>query len=275
METVAYKCKNCVAPLQYNAAKQKFTCEFCQGEFTEAELREYWGELDERLDEPIQPEPEVSGDPNDFDSSTAIYTCENCGAEIIAEKSTTAATFCVYCQSPVVISNRLAGKYKPDMVIPFKFSKEEAEERFFAFCKKKKFLPKKFISHAQLDMMKGVYFPYWMIDSLKDGGIRATAKKVRKWTQGDYEYTETKTYKIKREGKIDFTGFPCSAIKNEDKDAMKYVNPYDDNDFSVVIGCIILLISLSMKFSSFFVFFFFGFASASLASFAFLSIFLY
>ena len=116
------------------------------------------------------------------------------------------------------------------MVIPFKISEEEAQNRFFEFCGKKSFLPKKFVSHAQLDMMKGVYFPYWLVDSLKDGGIEATAKKVRRWTQDGYEYKETKTYKIKRQGKIDFKGFPCSAFKNEDRNAMKYVNPYDDND---------------------------------------------
>lgn len=231
METVAYKCINCVAPLQYNAAKQKFTCEFCRSDFTEAELRQYWGELDEQLNNEAAPEPEQSSDPDDFNANAALYLCQNCGAEIIAERTTTAATFCVYCHSPVVISNRLAGQYKPDMVIPFKISEEEAKQRFYDFCGKKKFLPKDFISEAQLDMMKGVYYPYWMVDSLKDGTMNATAKKVRKWKQDDYEYTETKTYKIRRAGKIDFKSYPCSAFRNEDKDAMKYVNPYDDKDF--------------------------------------------
>ena len=228
METVSYKCINCVAPLIYNADSHKFTCEFCRSEFTEEELRAHWGDIDQSLDNEAQPET-AAPDPEDFQANTAMYFCENCGAEIITDKST-AASFCLYCHSPVVISNRLTGNRKPDMVIPFLISEEAAKQRFFEFCGKKHFLPKNFLSDAHLDMMKGVYFPYWMINSLKDGGITARAKKVRRWIRDDYEYTETKIYKIQRSGKIDFKNFPHSAFKNQDRNILKYVNPYDDKD---------------------------------------------
>ena len=36
--TVVYKCPNCDAGLLFDAEKQKFICEFCISEFTEAEL---------------------------------------------------------------------------------------------------------------------------------------------------------------------------------------------------------------------------------------------
>lgn len=230
METVAYHCINCAAPLQYNAEKQKFACEFCLSEFTEEELKKHFGELDDQLKDKEADAGNSDTDADDFSSSAGIYMCQNCGAEVIAEK-TTAATFCVYCHSPVVLSNRLAGEYKPDMVIPFKISKEDAEKRFYDFCGKKKFLPKDFISDAQLEMMKGVYYPYWMVNSLKKGSMTATAKKIRRWEQDGYEYEETKTYKIRRAGSIDFKGYPCSALNADNRTALKYVNPYDDSEF--------------------------------------------
>ncbi len=229
METVAYKCINCGGPLQYDAQKLKFACEYCRSDFTEEELKAHFGELDENLNQDAVEEPEIPENADDFESNTVIYSCENCGAEVIAEK-TTASTFCIYCHSPVVLSNRLSGKYKPDLVIPFKISEEDAKNKFFAMCRGKKFLPKKFLNNAELDMIKGVYYPYWMVDSLKDGSVHATAKNIRTWTEGDWRYTETKTYKVKRVGKIDFKGFPHSALAKEDHNAMKYVNPYDDNE---------------------------------------------
>ena len=238
METISYKCINCNAPLQYNPKKLKFDCEFCRSEFTEEELKQHFGALDEMLDqspEPQQPQL-VQNDPDfgfgydDFSEQAGMYVCQSCGAEVIAEK-TTAATFCVFCHSPVMLSDRLAGDFKPDKVIPFMISEEDAKQKFYDMCARKRFLPRNFVSDAQLDMMKGVYYPYWMVDSLKEGGIDATAKKVRSWREGDYEITETKIFKVRRYGKIKFNGYPCSAIKDEDKNAMRYVNPYDDKDF--------------------------------------------
>ena len=229
METIAYKCINCGGPLEYNAAKQKFACEYCRSEFTEEQLRAHFGNLDESLSGERQSEEQTE---TEREYGAALYTCQSCGAEIIADTENTAATFCVYCHSPVVISNRLTGEFKPNKVIPFKISEEDAKNKFREFCKKKKFLPKDFVSAAQLDMMKGVYYPYWLVDSDKDGGIRATAEKVRRWEDDDYEYEETKIYRVVREGKIDFRGYPHTALNDgEHAKALKYVNPYDDEEF--------------------------------------------
>ncbi len=228
METIAYKCINCGGPLEYNAAKQKFACEYCRSEFTEQQLKDHFGNLDEQLHEDVRSEEQSEEDKL---YGTALFTCQSCGAEVIAETTNTAATFCVYCHSPVVLSNRLTGQFKPDKVIPFKISEQDAKDRFKKFCGKKIFLPKDFLSSAQLDMMKGVYYPYWLIDSDKDGGISGTGKKIRRWTEGDYEYKETKIYRVVREGKIKFTGYPHTALDDTNKKALKYVNPYDDEEF--------------------------------------------
>lgn len=235
METVSYKCLNCEAPLQYSAKKLKFYCEYCRSEYTEDELKKHFGNLDEQLknNQAVSEEAKVDDVPEgfeDFASSTVMYTCQSCGAEVITDK-TTAATFCIYCHNPVVISNRLTGAFKPDKVIPFKFTEEDAENKFFEFCSKKHFLPKTFIANAELNKIRGVYYPYWMVDSLKDGCLYATAKKIRRWTVGDEEYTETKTFRVKRAGKIDFKDFPHPALNGEHSKALKYVNPYDAKEF--------------------------------------------
>ncbi len=229
METLAYKCINCGGPLQYDAGKQKFACEYCRSEFTEEILQKHFGKLEEQLNEEAKSE-EMSEEDKLY--GTALFTCQSCGAEVIAETENTAATFCVYCHSPVVLTNRLKGEFKPNMVIPFKISEEDAKQKFREFCKKKWFIPKDFVSDAQLDMMKGVYYPYWLVDSRKDGGISATAEKVRTWREGDYEYKETKIYRVRRAGIINFMNYPQAALSEDNnKNILKYVNPYDDEDF--------------------------------------------
>ena len=234
METVSYKCINCEAPLQYNPQKLKFYCEYCRSEYTEEQLRERFGALDQQLNQQAAseevPQQDVPEGFEDFASNTVMYTCQSCGAEVITEK-TTAATFCIYCHNPVVLSNRLTGEFKPDRVIPFMISEEDAQNRFFEFCKKKFFLPKTFVSNAELSKIRGVYYPYWLVDSKKDGCLFATAKKIRTWESGDERYTETKIFRVKRAGKIDFHDYPHPALKGEHSKALKYVNPYDDKDF--------------------------------------------
>ena len=230
METIAYKCINCGGPLQYDPAKLKFACEYCRSDFTEEELKKHWGELDQELKQEAVEEPEAApADADDFSANTVIYSCQNCGAEIVAEK-TTAATFCIYCHSPVVLTNRLTGQYKPDLVIPFKISKEDAEKKFFDMCSSKKFIQKNFLKNAQLDMIKGVYYPYWMIDSLKDGVVHATAENRDTRYEGDYKITEITKYRVMRKGRINFNKFPHSALAKEDHNMMKYVNPYNDEE---------------------------------------------
>ena len=231
MDAISYECINCGGPLQFNAEKGAFFCEYCRGTFTEKDIEEHWAKENAKADAQHVEEKEPDPQSDDFFGNAALYECSTCGAEVIADKNT-AATFCIYCHNPVVLTNRLAGEFKPNKVIPFKISEKEAKQRFTDFCKKKKFLPKDFLSSAQLDMMKGVYYPYWLVNTDKTGGIKATCKKKRRWTEGDYEYEEIKTFDVRRRGIIHFKGYPHTALKSDDNlKALKYVNPYNDEEF--------------------------------------------
>jgi formate C-acetyltransferase len=54
-----------------------------------------------------------------------VYACNSCGGEILADE-TTAATTCPYCDSTVVMKGQLAGDLRPDYLIPFCITKEQA-----------------------------------------------------------------------------------------------------------------------------------------------------
>ena len=233
MATMNYKCPNCDGPLKFNPDKQKFTCEYCLGEFmpdqvqqmnVEKEQRETYDEREVNSYEQRRQEAETRGEQEE--EYPVSYTCPSCGAEIVTS-STTAATTCFYCYNPVVLGGRLSGEFTPDRVVPFELSKDKAIERFLAMCGKKWFLPKGFAGKEQFEKLNGVYFPYWYADEQKTAHLTATGKKIRKWRSGNKEYTETKIYHVVRGGDVTINNVFERALKSESREMLQSVHPYD------------------------------------------------
>ncbi len=144
MEVITYKCPNCGGDLTFDPASGKYKCEYCLSSFTQEEAEK----ANPKAAEALNGEDDAAGAQEASDaqkeSSTeetkgeteqgeaVVYTCPNCGAEIVTD-ATTAATYCFYCHNPVVLSGRLSGEYMPDFVLPFKISKEQAIEKFLSF----------------------------------------------------------------------------------------------------------------------------------------------
>jgi len=214
--TVTYQCPNCNAGLVFDAAKQKFCCEFCLSEFTEVELSN-------TASKSTADKQKLEDD--EFNEHMCEYHCPNCGADIAVEEST-AADYCYYCHNPVVLTGKLSGQMKPQKIIPFKFDKASAEEKFLKYAKKKKFVPSNFFSKEQAEKIKGIYFPFWVTDADTDCNMQAKATKVRVWRVGNTEYTETSRYDIFRKGDIHFEDIVTSAFSEENKKMLEGILPY-------------------------------------------------
>lgn len=221
LNAVQYKCPNCGGGLIFDPEKQDFICEYCDSVFKEQDFFN----ADEKLNIKTAEQEENA----EFEN-VLLYVCPSCGAEIVTDETTAAAT-CYYCSNPVVLSGKLSGELKPDYIIPFKIDKEEAINKFKELCGKKKFLPKDFISESRLEEIKGVYFPYWYIDGESNGKINATSKQVRTWMVGDMRHTETTVRGHFRQGNLSIRNMPEAALKSKDKDILKYVCPFNGADF--------------------------------------------
>ena len=224
--TLTYKCPNCDAGLVFDAEKQSFVCDFCMSSFTEEELAKTAAA--EKAEEAERANAE-------FASEIDQYYCPSCGAEVIADKSTV-SDMCYYCHNPIVLSDKVSGVMKPSKIIPFKFSKEEAQGHFLRFAKKKWFVPRDYFADAQVDKISGVYYPFWVTDADTDSEMNAIGKNVRTWRSGDYRYTETTTYSVYRQGRIHFEDITTSAISTEDKAMLEGILPYPTDaykDFSM------------------------------------------
>ena len=99
MNTVQYKCPNCGAELTFDPEHQNFSCEFCDSTYTEAEMQQLYQNMEQQADQQADASAETLESETDdkaFENETRLYTCQNCGAQIIAEAETS-ATFCYYC----------------------------------------------------------------------------------------------------------------------------------------------------------------------------------
>ncbi len=154
------------------------------------------------------------------------YYCENCGAVVITEAETTATT-CSFCEAGVVLGDRLSGSLAPLKVIPFAISKDEAKQAFRKWCGKGRLTPRGFMTANRIKGITGIYVPFWLYDLHTIAKIKAVGTKVRKYTRGDYIYTETKYYDIFRDIRLNYVKVPVDASKKMSDELMDTLEPFD------------------------------------------------
>lgn len=66
-------------------------------------------------------------------------------------------------------AGQFAGQLKPDFIIPFKYSKEDAVKALKEHCTGKIFLPKSFTNENHIQKIQGIYVPFWMFDGEAEG----------------------------------------------------------------------------------------------------------
>lgn len=222
-----YKCPCCGAALTYSGQEQQLSCASCGNLFQVEDVKQYNDAILEEHQDFFQWE-DISQSTLTEDESRQIqsYVCPACGGEIIGD-AVTAATFCPYCDSPAVIGGNVSGQLRPDGVIPFCTTKEEAMEAFRRLCKGKPLLPKDFASTARQEKIQGIYVPFWLYDCSggMDGSYKAT--RVRVWSDSNYNYTRTSHYLLTRSVRADFSSIPLDGSSKMDDATMESIEPFD------------------------------------------------
>lgn len=192
-------------------------CIFCDSVFSQEEAEQFFTQQNE--EEEIK---ESGADWGEDADGMRAYSCSTCGAEILCDQNT-AATRCPYCDNTTVIEAQLSGAIKPDVVIPFAFTKEQAMEKYKGYYEKRKLIPKDFLSGSRVEEIQGVYVPFW----LYDGSVSIDAEfEAADITDNGIEITR-KIYKADRRGNIAFENVPADASKRMPDDIMDSVEPFD------------------------------------------------
>ena len=242
-----YQCPACTGPLHFSSKTGRMDCEYCGSSFTVSEIEELYKEKNEKAEDAfsaaaasaVQSSDEITdGLDADWDLAGAgsawgaegeglkAYNCPSCGAQLICD-GTTAATSCPYCGNPTIVPGQLAGALKPDLIVPFKLDKEAAKAALREHFKGKKLLPRAFSTENHLDEVKGVYVPFWLFDADVDADMSFNATQMRSWSDRNYNYTETRHFKLYRSGSIRFENVPVDGSVKMPDDVMESLEPFD------------------------------------------------
>lgn len=127
---------------------------------------------------------------------------------------------------PCCVKGRFSGDLKPDYVIPFRLTKEDAIKALSKHVNKK-LVPKIFKDKNHIDQIRGMYVPFWLFDADTEAHIQYKGTKVRHWSDSDYDYTETKYYLVGRGGNVGFTNVPVDGSSQMPDDLMESIEPFN------------------------------------------------
>jgi len=210
--TMEHKCPSCGASLRFDIGTQSVTCQYCNAVFSPDELK------DDLEAETVEIVPDTTDGSSDFNE----YSCESCGAAIYTDE-TTAATMCPYCGNAVILKGRLSGMLKPDKVIPFKKTKQDALNALKEHCNSRKFVAKGFLDENKLEEVKGLYVPFWLFDA----DIHADVQYNCSESHGSGEDRVTNYYFAERIGDVAFDNLPVDGSVKMPDDLMESIEPYD------------------------------------------------
>ena len=247
-----YQCPACTGPLHYSAKSGKLACDYCGSSFDVAEIEALYARKEaeaaaakqaadakaEAAQAAKAEAAEAAAASGGWDTSDLsrdwgaeadglrVYSCPSCGAELICDQST-AATACPYCGNPAIVPGQFSGALRPDYILPFRLSKDDAVQALRAHYKGKPFLPRSFTSANHIEQIQGVYVPFWLFDGGAEGAASYRASNTNVFETGDYEITETRHYHVVRAGTLAFEKIPVDASSKMPDDHMDSIEPFD------------------------------------------------
>lgn len=236
-----YQCLTCGATLYWDETKQKLTCRYCDSEFDVSDFEDKTKEPIETQQAepvvsysapeinykpaPVYPEYAIS-QPSQEEVKYVIYACTNCGGEIIATE-TTMATICPYCGEAVNITSKSVGDFRPELIIPFKITKQQSIDIYKKYIEKIKFLPKTFTKDNVIEKIQGMYIPYQLhtIKAFTHHNLQGTITQSHR--RGDDKVTITEKYDLRLFAESLFSRFPTDASRQTKNSIVEKIEDFD------------------------------------------------
>lgn len=240
-----YKCKMCGGVLEYSAELNQMMCYSCGTPYNVADLSSLEAKEEQKILSPgsvnnnffsgftnfasdevgdyntilqrKKEEEEKQDNRKKASIPMNIMKCTSCGAEL-AVNGVETSTFCAYCGQATVVSDRVEDYLRPDWIIPFKVTKEDANAIVRNQLKSGFFVPEG-IKNFEVEKIRGIYVPFWLFDLYyHDRQFYKYSKKQGKSSVTRYEYFE---------GETNFRKMTLDASKNLNDDSSARLEPFD------------------------------------------------
>lgn len=200
-----FACKNCGGNVKYDIASGQLACAYCHTLF------DPYAYEDKSTDADVE---------KDFEAT--IFTCPQCGGEILSTDDTVAG-FCSFCGASTVLYSRIEREHRPAYIIPFTKTKEDCKQAYAKLMRKAIFAPKELKDPKYIDGFRGIYMPYWTYYVEQNTPISLDAQKSHR--SGDYIITDHS----KLNGNIDayYKGLSYDASSSFEDNLSETLAPYD------------------------------------------------
>lgn len=153
------RCEYCGGDLNYDIVKQRYCCEHCGAEASSAEKKadyHHWKSL--RKEAVMRDMAQVKS-----------FSCPTCGAQTIVNGENATAR-CPFCQN-TMIDAQFAGNDIPEVIIPFKLNKEEAQAKLSEWIKSNRSKSAAKAIEKNLPHLTGCYLPYHIVRGAYDSEL--------------------------------------------------------------------------------------------------------
>ena len=212
---MATLCRNCGHALVFDPQTQMLCCEACGGSFRPDEVQSE--SKDYRQNLRAESAQEVYNSKEEQLMDCYVYTCSECGGEIIIN-GTEASTTCIYCGNPNVVFSRIAKQKCPEFVLPFSITKERAVELVKEKLGKGIFVPRE-IKNFSPDLVRGIYIPYWVVNAdfanavVISGQVKSGKNSVTRY--------------FGRAGRMNLKNLPIDASQALSDESSSRLEPFD------------------------------------------------
>ena len=215
-----HRCPHCgSSDVSLDAKEGKLKCAYCKTLFEAKSANEAGGV------EGMYGETRGEG-ANDIipgDDIVKTFKCSSCGAEVVINTDEATDAMCHWCRHIFTINETVSNGAVPDLVLPFKISKEEALEKARECIKQRtEKIDDVFVNALEERGMDGVYFPYFIVDVNARMEMKGKAE-INLEPNKDHAPWSVDLYDIERDFTIlvdDLTVESSSARLNQDT----YVN---------------------------------------------------
>ncbi len=203
------QCPNCGGNLKFDIPSQQLACEYCSTLFDPYSFENKTADAVE--EKSLQDDYEVT-----------IFTCPQCGGEILSTDNASAG-FCSFCGASTILYSRISRERRPHYIIPFQKTKEQCKQAYADLMKKAIFAPNEFKNPKNIDSFRGIYMPYWAFYITQRGNIALHGEKS--YRRGDYIITDHYTLR----GDLDayYKGLSYDASSSFADNISESIAPYD------------------------------------------------
>ena len=164
-----YDCPACGGNLKFDIPSQQLSCAFCNAFY-----------------DPYQITKDKDGEEQrDFEAT--IFTCPQCGGEILSTDNTVAG-FCSFCGASTILTSRISREKKPNFIIPFQKTKEDCKREYGKLMRRFIYAPENLKDPDKINGFRGIYMPYWVYFFSQKGKINLKGSKSHR--SGDYIITK-------------------------------------------------------------------------------------